>query len=89
MSYSPVFEAALSDFLDKQFLGPVEIDTQAHDTSIKINAQAEEWCKAGIDLRGCAATTEDKFAVFQIQSLGLLMEAISYAVPDRRERRRN
>jgi len=89
MSYSPVFKAALSDFLDKQFLGPVEIDTQALDTSIKINAQAEKGWKAGIALRECATTTEDKFAVFQIQSLGLLMEAISYAVPDRRERRRN
>lgn len=84
MSYSQSFESALSDFLDGQFLGPLEIDTQALGTSTEINAQAERWCKAGIALKRHATTTEDKFAVFQIQSLGLLMEAISYAVPARR-----
>jgi hypothetical protein len=84
MSYSASFKAGLSEFLDSQFLGPLEIDTQALDTHEDMNALAEVWCKAGVRFRENATTTEDKFAVFQIQSLGLLMEAVSYAVLNRR-----
>ncbi len=86
MAYSESFEANLSEFLDEQFQGPLEIDTQALDTHEEMNALAEEWCKAGMQLRENATTTEDKFAVFQIQSLGRLMEAISYAVPTQKRR---
>ena len=84
MSYSESFEAGLSKFLDGQFLGAVEIDTHALNTHEEMNALAEVWCKAGLQLRENATTTEDKFAVFQIQSLGRLMEAISYAVPTKK-----
>jgi hypothetical protein len=85
MSYSENFKQSLSQFLDNEFLGQREIDTIALDSSTEINALAEKWCKYGANLRESASTIEDKFAVFQIQSLGQIMEAISYAVPSKRQ----
>ena len=38
MAYSESFEANLSEFLDEQFQGPLEIDTQALDTHEEMNA---------------------------------------------------
>ena len=84
MSYSESFEGKLHGFLDEQFLSLGRIDTEALDTPNRINAYGEELCKAGVALKENAITTEDRFAIFQIQSLGLLMETISYAVPPKR-----
>ena len=60
MSYSESFEAGLSKFLDGQFLGAVEIDTHALNTHEEMNALAEVWCKAGLQLRE-NATKVDNF----------------------------
>jgi len=49
MSYSAPFEAGLSEFLDGQVLGQVEIDTQAFNTHEDINAKGENWCKMDCD----------------------------------------
>ena len=86
MSYSEHFETALSEKLTGLFHGAVQIDTQAINNLTDANALAETWLKAGESLGHYAITTEDKFAVFQIQSLGLLMEAMSYALPPKRKR---
>jgi hypothetical protein len=85
MSYSENFEAALSNTLNSLFQGAVEIDTQPLGGSDDMNALAETWLKAGESLSHHATTTEDRFAIFQIQSMGLLMEAVSCAADNTRK----
>jgi hypothetical protein len=86
MSFSETFEGALAQFLKDEFKGYIEIDTQPLNTPSLMMGLAEKWRKSGARLREQAITTEDRYAVFQIQSLGMLMLAVSYAVPKRRER---